>query len=90
LLTHLEFTEGKRYADFDSATDKVAAVGLAALIAGAAFKSGILAKLWAFLIPIVIAGKKLLVFLVIGLAALARKWFKKNPVAIPESAPPTV
>src|SRR5262245_24264666 len=34
LLTNMNFVEGKRYADFNSATDKVAAVGLAALIAG--------------------------------------------------------
>jgi len=60
LLSNVEFIEGKRYSDFDSTTDKVAAVGLSALIAGAAIKSGLLAKLWAFIIPLVIAGKKLL------------------------------
>ena len=59
LLSNVEFIEGKRYADFDSTTDKVAAVGLSALIAGAAIKSGLLAKLWGFIIPLVIAGKKL-------------------------------
>ena len=89
LLTNLNFVEGKRYADFNSATDKVAAVGLAALIAGAAFKSGILAKLWAFLIPLVIAGKKLIIFLIIAVVALMRKWFKKKPVAMPIPAPPS-
>ena len=92
LLKHLDFNEGKRYADFNSATDKVAAVGLAALIAGAAFKSGLLAKLWAFLIPLVVAGKKLLVFVVIGAAALARRWWKKKPeitAVTPTEQPPT-
>jgi uncharacterized membrane-anchored protein len=88
LLTNLNFVEGKRYADFNSATDKVAAVGLAALIAGAAFKSGILAKLWAFVIPLIIAGKKLIIFLVITIGALLAKWFKKKQSPAPISVPP--
>ncbi|MGZ8383758.1 MAG: DUF2167 domain-containing protein [Nitrospira sp.] len=79
LLSNVEFIEGKRYSDFDSTTDKVAAVGLSALIAGAAIKSGLLAKLWAFIIPLVIAGKKLLMLLVIALGGLAAKYFKKKP-----------
>ena len=69
----------KRYADFDSTTDKVAAVGLSALIAGAAIKSGLFAKLWGFIIPLVIAGKKLLMLLVIALGGLAAKYLKKKP-----------
>lgn len=79
LLANVEFIEGKRYADFDSTTDKVAAVGLSALIAGAAIKSGLLAKLWAFIIPLFLAGKKLLVLLVIALGGLAAKYFNKKP-----------
>jgi uncharacterized membrane-anchored protein len=79
LLSNVEFVEGKRYSDFNSATDKVAAVGLTALIAGAAIKSGLFAKLWAFIIPLVVAGKKLLMLLVIALGGLAAKYFKKKP-----------
>ncbi len=79
LLANVEFVEGKRYADFDSTTDKVAAVGLSALIAGAAIKSGLLAKLWAFIVPLVLAGKKLLMLLVIALGGLAAKYLKKKP-----------
>lgn len=78
LLANVEFVEGKRYADFDSTTDKVAAVGLSALIAGAAIKSGLLAKLWAFIVPLVLAGKKVLMLLVIALGGLAAKYFKKK------------
>jgi uncharacterized membrane-anchored protein len=88
LLANLNFVDGKRYTDFNSATDKVAAVGLTALIAGAAFKTGLLAKLWAFLVPLIIAGKKLIIFLVIAIGALLRKWFKKRPLAAPTPAPP--
>ncbi|MBP8155374.1 MAG: DUF2167 domain-containing protein, partial [Nitrospira sp.] len=79
LLSNVEFIEGKRYTDFDRTTDKVAAVGLSALIAGAAIKSGLLAKLWGFIIPLVIAGKKLLMLLVIALGGLAAKYFNKKP-----------
>jgi uncharacterized membrane-anchored protein len=88
LLANLNFVEGKRYTDFNGATDKVAAVGLTALVAGAAFKTGLLAKLWAFLVPLIIAGKKLIIFLVIAIGALLRKWFKKRPLAAPTPAPP--
>jgi uncharacterized membrane-anchored protein len=46
LLGALQFNEGKRYGDFDPSTDKVAAYGLAALVAGAAAKKlGLLATL---------------------------------------------
>ena len=79
LLANVEFVEGKRYTDFNSTTDKVAAVGLTALIAGAAVKSGLLAKLWAFIIPLLVAGKKLLMLFVIALGGLAAKYLKKKP-----------
>jgi uncharacterized membrane-anchored protein len=46
LLAAIDFKDGKRYGDFNSSTDKVAAYGLAALIAGvAAKKLGLLALL---------------------------------------------
>lgn len=81
LLTNLNFVQGKRYADFNSASDKVAAVGLSALIAGAALKSGLLAKLWAFLIPILVAAKKLIVVIVIAVGALLAKFLRKKTPA---------
>jgi uncharacterized membrane-anchored protein len=65
LLSNLNFVTGKRYADFDSATDKVAAVGLTALVAGAAFKSGLLAKL----LVLIVAFKKVLLIAAAGGAA---------------------
>lgn len=49
LLAALEFNEGKRYADFNQSTDKVAEYGLAALVAGvAAKKLGLFAVIAAF------------------------------------------
>jgi uncharacterized membrane-anchored protein len=72
LLSNLNFVQGKRYADFNGATDKVAAVGLAALVAGAAFKSGLLAKL----LVLIIAFKKVIVIAGVGLLAWVWKLVK--------------
>ena len=59
-----EFSEGNRYADFDSKTDKVAEYGIAALVAGGiAAKLGFFGKIFAFLLLF----KK---FILIGLALL--------------------
>lgn len=86
LLNNLEFNEGKRYADFNPATDKVAEYGLAALIAGvAAKKLGFFAIIAAFLAKFA----KLAIAGVIGLGMAARKFFSKKeedaPVAVPEN-----
>jgi uncharacterized membrane-anchored protein len=49
LLSALEYKDGKKYTDFNASTDKVAAYGLTALVAGAAAKKlGLLAVLGAF------------------------------------------
>lgn len=49
LLGALQFNEGRKYADFNGSTDKVAAYGLAALVAGvAAKKLGLIAIIVAF------------------------------------------
>jgi uncharacterized membrane-anchored protein len=51
LLGTLEFSQGKRYEDFNVSTDKVAAYGLAALVGAVAVKKlGMLAVIGAFLI----------------------------------------
>ncbi|TDM08937.1 MAG: DUF2167 domain-containing protein [Ideonella sp. MAG2] len=50
MLAALNFDDGKRYADFNPSTDKVAEYGLAALVVGAAAKKlGLLATLGLFL-----------------------------------------
>lgn len=72
VLPMAEFDAGQRYADFKPGSDKVAAYGLAALVGGGiAAKTGLLAKLGALLL----AGKKFIVLIFIGLAAFARKLF---------------
>ncbi|MGH8186574.1 MAG: DUF2167 domain-containing protein [Steroidobacteraceae bacterium] len=50
LLAAVNFNDGKRYSDFNSSTDKVAAYGLAALVGGmAAKKLGLLAAIGVFI-----------------------------------------
>ena len=59
-----DFTPGNRYADFNSATDKTAEYGIAAMVAGGvAAKLGLFGKLFAFLLMF----KK---FVILGLGAL--------------------
>lgn len=70
LLPLVDFDSGARYADFDESTDKVAAYGLAALIGGGiAAKAGLFAKLGVLLLGL----KKLLIPLVLVLAAFGKK-----------------
>jgi uncharacterized membrane-anchored protein len=67
----VDFIEGNRYADFNASTDKVAAYGLAALVAG-----GLAAKAGFFkvLIAALIAGKKFVIIGVIALVAILKKF----------------
>jgi uncharacterized membrane-anchored protein len=77
-----DFTEGNRYADFNPATDKAAAYGLAALVAGGvAAKTGLFAKLLA----LVVAFKKFIIIGVIALGGLLARLFKRKAAA---GAPP--
>jgi len=72
LLPMVEFDQGSRYADFDGSSDKVAAYGIAALIGGGiAAKAGLFAKLGVLLLGL----KKLLIPIVLVLAAFAKKAF---------------
>ena len=75
LLASLNFNDGKRYADFNSSTDKVAEYGLAALIGGvAAKKLGLLAVIGVFLLKF----WKILLIGGVGIGALVAKFRKKN------------
>jgi uncharacterized membrane-anchored protein len=75
VLAMTEFDTGERYADYDSKTDKLAAYGIAALVAGGiAAKAGLFAKLGLMLLAL----KK---FVIIGIAAiigLFRKLFNRK------------
>jgi uncharacterized membrane-anchored protein len=73
LLAAVDFKSGKRYGDFNASTDKVAAYGLAALVAGvAAKKLGLLA-----IIGVTIAKfAKVIAIAVAAFGAGVVRWFK--------------
>jgi uncharacterized membrane-anchored protein len=80
LLDATTFKQGARYQDFDSKIDKVAEFGLTGLILGGAgfaalkfAKVGFLAKAGKLLIGLLVAGKKLVVVALAGIAALFKK-----------------
>lgn len=94
LLAALEFDNGKRYADFNSSTDKVAEYGLAALIAG-----GVAKKLGFFALIAVFMAKFAKVFLVAfavfggGIWKFFTHRKKDTPIAqdaVPQAAPESV
>lgn len=82
LLNGTKFKEGERYEDFKEGTDKVAEYGLAGLVLGGAglgaaklVKLGILAKFGKVLLGILVAGKKAVIAVVVGLVALLKRIF---------------
>lgn len=75
VLAMTEFDQGQRYSDFNASTDKVAAYGIGALVAGAiAAKAGLFAKLLALLI----AAKKLIFVGIAAIGAGIAKFFKRK------------
>jgi len=78
LLGALEFDSGKRYEDFNAATDHVAEYGLAALVLGVgAKKLGLLAVIAAFVAKFA----KIIFIAVIGFGAAIGKFFKRDKAA---------
>ena len=73
VLTMVDFTEGNRYADFNPSTDKLAAYGIAALVAG-----GVAAKMGLFktILVAILAAKKLIIVGIAALVAALAKIFK--------------
>lgn len=75
LLNALAFNQGKTYGDFDSNTDKIAAYGLTALVAGvAAKKLGLIAIALAFFAKFA----KFIIVGVVAVIAIVRKFFKRS------------
>ena len=75
LLAAINFNSGKRYTDFNSSTDKVAAYGLAALVGGLAIKKlGLLAVIGAFLLKFAKVG----ILLAAGGGAAIKKYFTRK------------
>jgi uncharacterized membrane-anchored protein len=75
VLAFTDFNQGYRYEDYDASTDKTAAYGLAALVAGGvAAKAGLFTKLFGLLV----AFKKAVIAGVIALGAVISKIFKRK------------
>lgn len=86
LLDALQFNEGKRYADFNASTDKVAEYGLAALVVGVGAK-----KLGFFAMIAVFFAKfaKVIALAAVAFGGAAMKLFrKKAPAPVPTAAAP--
>lgn len=75
LLGTIQFNEGKRYQDYAEGTDKVAEVGLAALIGGVAAKK---LGLFAILVGVLAKWGKLIAGAAVGLIALLKFRKKKK------------
>ncbi len=85
LLSKTTFIPGQTYEDYVAGQDKDSGMGLAGLILGggavaAAAKMGIFGAFWKWILAAVLIGKKFVIFIVIGLAALCKRIFggKKN------------
>jgi len=75
VLAMTEFDPGVRYTDFSPSTDKVAAYGIAALVAGGiAAKAGLFAKLGLLLLGL----KKFLIIGVAAIGAAIKKFFGRK------------
>jgi uncharacterized membrane-anchored protein len=71
----VDFDPGQRYADFNPSTDKLAAYGIAALVAGGiAAKAGLFAKLGVILL----AAKKFIILVVAAIGAGIKKLFGRK------------
>ncbi len=78
ILSMVDFKEGSRYADFDPKSDKVAAYGIAALVAGGVLaKFGFFKLLWVGLL----AAKKFVILGVVAVVAFVKKFFKRGATA---------
>ncbi|HEY4291698.1 DUF2167 domain-containing protein [Luteibacter sp.] len=75
VLAMTEFDPGVRYTDFSPGTDKVAAYGIAALVAGGiAAKAGLFAKLGLLLLGL----KKFLIIGIVAIGAAIKKLFNRK------------
>lgn len=74
ILSMVNFQEGHRYADFNPSTDKVAAYGIAAMVAGGMLTKGGFFKV---LLASVLAMKKGAIVLGVGLIAALKSFFGK-------------
>ncbi len=76
ILQMTRFQEGQRYADYQPGTDKAAAYGLAALVAGGALAQK--AGFFKILLATLLASKKFVLIGLVAIGAFLRKFFTKK------------
>ncbi|MFN8572034.1 MAG: DUF2167 domain-containing protein [Gemmatimonadaceae bacterium] len=90
IVASYNYLTGERYSEWKPG-DKVAEYGLTALIAGgagvAAAKLGLFGKLWKVILTAVIALKKLLVVIALGVASFFKRLFGRKRTVISETQP---
>ena len=75
VMSFADFRAGQRYADYKPNTDRTAAYGIGALVAGkVAAKAGLFKLLFAALV----AGKKFVLLVLAGVAGVVAKLFRRN------------
>ncbi|HVE79591.1 MAG TPA: DUF2167 domain-containing protein [Gemmatimonadaceae bacterium] len=75
VMTFVNFNDGHRYADFDPRVDRVAAYGIAALVAG---KVAAKAGFFKVLLTALVAAKKLVLVALLGIIAIAKRLFGRK------------
>jgi uncharacterized membrane-anchored protein len=75
VMSFADFRPGRRYADYNSNTDRTAAYGIGALVAG---KLAAKAGLFKLLLAALLAGKKFVLLALAGVAGLVVKLFRRN------------
>ena len=73
VMAMVDFQPGNTYAEFDPKVDKVAAYGIAGLVAGTVVAVAAKAGLLKFMIPLLLAAKKFLIIAVVAIGAAAKK-----------------
>jgi uncharacterized membrane-anchored protein len=75
VLAMTDFDAGQRYGDFNASTDKIAAYGIGALVAGTiAAKAGLFAKLFV----VILAAKKFILVGLLAVGAAFKKFFSRK------------
>lgn len=75
VMSFADFKPGRRYADYKEGTDRTAAYGIGALVAG---KLAAKAGLFKLLLGALIAGKKLVLVALAGVVGVIAKLFRRN------------
>jgi uncharacterized membrane-anchored protein len=75
VMSFADFRPGQRYADYKPGTDRAAAYGIGALVAG---KLAAKAGFFKLILGALLAGKKFVILALVGVGALAARFFRRK------------